>query len=251
MAQKNPPGKLAKFLAYVLGRRPDEFGLIPDADGYVKIKDLLKAMAEEEGWRYVRASHLNEVAIAVPNSPIELDDRRIRARDRSRLKPVRPAADLPVLLYTAVRTRAYPAILERGVSPVGFERIVLFDQKETAERFGRRFDPGPVVLTVRTADALAEGVSFDTAGESLYLADYIGPGCFSGPPPPREKPDAGKAEKTERKYRPDRAGTFVMAPKEQTGRRSRAGKGGRKKEVDWKTERRRRKKRQKKIDKPF
>jgi len=44
------PQNLAKMLAYVLGRRPDEFGLIPDAEGFVRIKDLLKALHEEEGW---------------------------------------------------------------------------------------------------------------------------------------------------------------------------------------------------------
>ena len=53
--------KLEKLLTYILGRRPDEFGLVPGPDGYVKIKDLLKALSEEPGWRHVRRSHLREV----------------------------------------------------------------------------------------------------------------------------------------------------------------------------------------------
>ncbi|MCK7503966.1 MAG: RNA 2'-phosphotransferase [Desulfobacterales bacterium] len=63
---------LAKMLTYVLARRPDEFGLVPDADGYVKIKDLLKALHEDEGLRYVNRSHLAEIILSVPEAPIEI-----------------------------------------------------------------------------------------------------------------------------------------------------------------------------------
>ena len=39
---------LSRMLAYVLGHRPDEFGLLPDESGYVRLKDLLTALKEEE-----------------------------------------------------------------------------------------------------------------------------------------------------------------------------------------------------------
>ena len=53
--------KFSKFLVYILGRKPDEFGLVPDKDGFVKIKELLKAINEEDGWRHIREqpSHAN------------------------------------------------------------------------------------------------------------------------------------------------------------------------------------------------
>ena len=59
MQQKHTQ-KLAKFLDYVLGRNPDEFGLVPDEQGYVKIKELLKALNQEEGWRHLRLANINE-----------------------------------------------------------------------------------------------------------------------------------------------------------------------------------------------
>ncbi|MCK7505928.1 MAG: hypothetical protein MZV70_18885 [Desulfobacterales bacterium] len=73
---------LAKMLAYVLGRRPDEFGLIPDAEGFVKIKDLLKALHEEDGWGYVNQSHLQRGPAQRSRRPaFEIDGNRIRAVD--------------------------------------------------------------------------------------------------------------------------------------------------------------------------
>ena len=32
MGQGKPPKQLAKYISYILGRRPDEFGLVPDTD---------------------------------------------------------------------------------------------------------------------------------------------------------------------------------------------------------------------------
>ena len=41
--------KQAKFLTYILGIRPDEFGLVPDKEGYVKIKDLSRPYTKKTG----------------------------------------------------------------------------------------------------------------------------------------------------------------------------------------------------------
>ena len=44
MAQKKEIKKQSKFLFYILGHKPDEFGLVPDTNGFVKTKDFLKAI---------------------------------------------------------------------------------------------------------------------------------------------------------------------------------------------------------------
>ena len=38
---------LSRLMSYVLGNRPDEFGLVPDKEGYITVKELLKAINEE------------------------------------------------------------------------------------------------------------------------------------------------------------------------------------------------------------
>ena len=169
------------MLAYVLARRPDEFGLVPDADGYVKIKDLLKALHEDDGLRYVNRSHLAEVILSVPEAPIEISENRIRARSRETLSPTTAAAALPKVLFTAIRRRAYAVILERGVKAGDDARIVLTPHREVAERLGKRIDPEPVILTVLVQSCRNQGVTFEQASEGLFLADLIPPGGFSAP----------------------------------------------------------------------
>ena len=68
MNLQRSPKQLAKLLDYILSRRPDEFGLVTDADGYIKIKELLKAVNEEDGLGYVRRAHLNEIFLQLLTS---------------------------------------------------------------------------------------------------------------------------------------------------------------------------------------
>ena len=48
MGTRKSVKQLEKWLKYILERRPDEFGLVPNPEGYVKIKDLLKAIGEDK-----------------------------------------------------------------------------------------------------------------------------------------------------------------------------------------------------------
>ena len=80
MSKQRSPKQLAKFIDYVLSRRPDEFGLVMDEDGYVKLKDLLKAVNEEEGYRYVRQAHLKEIMLTLPDHSLEVADTKIRSK---------------------------------------------------------------------------------------------------------------------------------------------------------------------------
>ena len=75
--------KLAKFLEYVLARRPDEFGLIPDPDGFVKIKTLLQALHEDPEWRHLREAHLNTLHVTERTAPIEIQGDKVRAIAKS------------------------------------------------------------------------------------------------------------------------------------------------------------------------
>jgi len=125
MGRQKAPIQLAKFLTYVLARRPDEFGLVPDQDGFVKIKELLKAVNEEQDWKYVRHSHINEILITLPSPFFEIQANLIRAVSREQLSLPAPAENLPKLLYTCVRRKAYPAVTEKGIHPMGHRYVIL------------------------------------------------------------------------------------------------------------------------------
>ena len=208
--QKQSPKQLAKFLNYVLSRRPDEFGLVTDKEGFVKIKELIKATIEEEGLKYVRRSHINEIMITLPNHGLEVAENLIRAINREHLPKQSFALDPPKLLYTCVREKAYPYVLDKGIMPTGFSKVILSSNRDLAQRMGRRSDTAAVLLTVQVNQSEVKGVVFFTAGESLFLADYIPPDCFSGPPLPKDLPDTRKADKPQKEPAKMPAGSFFL-----------------------------------------
>jgi putative RNA 2'-phosphotransferase len=214
MSKQRSPKQLAKFIDYILRRRPDEFGLITDEEGFIKIKELLKAVNEEEGYGYVRQSHLDEIMLCLPDHDFEVVDNKIRSKFRGRLPQQTHVPDPPKLLYTCVRRKAYPHVAEKGIRPAGFSQVVLSSNIDMAERLGRRSDRSAVLLTVQVQSCADQGVVFSQSGESLFLADFIPPGCFAGPPLPKEKPLAPRP--AERQPGPPQrpAGSYFIDPGE-------------------------------------
>jgi len=196
MGKQKSSEQLAKLLSYILERRPDEFGLVLDGDGYVRIRELLKAVWEE-GWRHVRGAAIDEMLITLPNPPFETSDNRIRAKNRECL-PGQVLPDiLPKLLYTCARKKAHAFVLEKGIFPGAHPRVILSSDRGMAERMGKRSDQSPIILTVQVRKSENKGVVFHQAGETLYLADFIPPDCFTAPPLPKQKIEAKKQEKAE------------------------------------------------------
>jgi putative RNA 2'-phosphotransferase len=224
MAQNKSPHRLVKFLSYVLERRPDEFGLVLDHDGYVKVKELLKAVTEEDQWRFIRRSHLDEILITVANPPFEISDNRIRARNREHLPKHVFAQNPPKLLYTCVREKAYPFVVDKGIFPSGYPQVILSSKRGLAERIGRRIDHTPAVLTVQVQHSVEMGTTYYRAGQDLFLAEYIPAGCFSGPRILKEKTAPAKAARTEKPAAPKLAGSFILEINDKMHPQAAAGK---------------------------
>jgi putative RNA 2'-phosphotransferase len=210
MTQNRSAKQLAKFLSYLLERRPDEFGLVADDNGYFRIKDVLKAINEEQGWTYVRRSHLNEVSLSVPNPPFEISDPFIRGINRERLAAARPVDTLSKLLYICVRQKAHPVAMEKGLFPSGNPKIVLSSDRELALRIGKRIDAQPVLLSVHVEKSLKEGVVYGQVGQSLFVTDFIPPSCLMGPALPKEKPEAAKPPPSAEAESPQLPGSFFL-----------------------------------------
>lgn len=250
MSQINATKAFAKMLAYTLGVDPYEFGLIPDEEGYVKIKELLKAVNEEEGWRHIREGHIKEVLLVITPSPIEMEEKRVRAVDRSRLTLPRYVAEVPGELYTAIRQRAWARAHERGLAAGGDALIRLTTNKEFSMRLGKRIDGNPVILTVNTPLAENDGIVFQKAADHLYLAHELPPKTLSGPGLP--KPDESKKKTAKKKPKITQAptpGSFFpdaedISPSPAKGKRTKKDRSS------WKENKKRFRKDKDRIDEP-
>ena len=200
---------LARFMLYILAHNPDEFGLVPDTEGFVTYKEFLWAVHEEPGWGYVRKGHINEVLLGKDRALFQPNENGIRALDRRwHLDLENPSQFPPKILFVAVRRRAHPVVMEKGLATMEGKYIVLSSDRDMAERIGRRRDQKPVVLEIMAASAQEAGVLFYAFG-NLFLTDQVPARFINGPPVSKKD---GKIPERKREERgPDfEAGTFVL-----------------------------------------
>lgn len=238
--QQHKETALVRTLVYALGVAPGELGLVPDDEGWVPVKELIKALHEQEGWRGVRESMVQDAAVRLAQDELELDQKRIRSKER---KPPRPeyGAAPPAHLYIGLRPKAWPAISKRGLEANQAGPVLLAEEREWALRLGRRRGPDPVLVTVQAHHAADQGVVFALCGPSLYFCDWLPASCLMGPKV-EEKPAAKKPAKPLKKP----AGPKLPLPEEMPGvfsvmpediEKPYKEKGIRKR-IDWKDRRR-------------
>lgn len=229
--------QFSKLLSYVLGRRPFEFGLVLDENGFVSMQTLLKAIHEEDGWKHIRAVHFQEILLREIDPPVECAGNRIRSVDRIHLPEQKIATDLPKLLYVCVRQKAHAHVFENGISPSAYSRVVLSADREMAFRIGKRYDSKAVLLTVNCEKCKGRGILIHHVGGTLYTTGHIPPECFTGPAPEHEPrtpaPDPVVPQ-------PNTPGSFILDIQKE--RPFSAKIKGRKKEIPWKKDRKRLKK---------
>jgi putative RNA 2'-phosphotransferase len=177
---------LSRFLIYILGLRPYEFGLVPDMDGFVRHKELLQALHEQEGWSYVRQSHIDEVLMGKDRLLFQAEGKRIRVLEKKwHLDLDTPAPVPPRILFVAVRKRAHPVVMENGLISKDGMHLVLSPDKDMAERIGKRRDQHPVVLEIMSGIAEEQGVRFYPFGD-LFICPHVPARFIAGPPVPKD-----------------------------------------------------------------
>ncbi len=214
MARKNriKVQDLTRFMIYILGHSPYEFGLVPDIHGFVKIKDLLPAIHEEPGWSHISQGSINEVLMSDDRYLFETDANRIRAVSRHwELNTDLPSDHVPSLLYIPIRRKAHSTVMDNGLIKRDNTPCVLAADRSMAERIGKRKDPKPVLLEIMAERARDEGVLFYSFGD-LFLTPEIPPRYIAGPPLPKDilKMRETKPAKKKETARDFNAGTFTL-----------------------------------------
>ncbi|MBN2060745.1 MAG: hypothetical protein JW882_10055 [Deltaproteobacteria bacterium] len=204
---------LNSLMIYILGHKPYEFGLIPGEEGFVSYKELLTAIHEEPGWGHIGQGNINEVLFGKDRESFEAGEDSIRAVHRRwSFKNITYGDQSPPrILFTGVRRRAHPVVLEKGLRPIDGRYYALSPDRAMAERIGKRKDRKCVLLEVRACSARDAGIPILIFGD-LFLAGEIPPEFISGPPVPKEIIKI-KEEKTGEKQEPVPdffGGTFIL-----------------------------------------
>jgi putative RNA 2'-phosphotransferase len=181
MAAHYMPKTLAKTLTYILCHAPGEYGLFWNPDGTMPWKELYWALQEDSSLRFVRESHLRELAYLGIDLPFSLEDTILRLKNQAEGSAYSSEPAPPQKLYYACRRKHYPFVLEHGIHASSRPFLPLSSGKELALRLGRRRDPDPILIEVSADKAIADGIIFRKAGPELYLVDSLSRDCLVFP----------------------------------------------------------------------
>ena len=239
---------LVRMLCYVLGVAPWEFALVPDPQGWVPVKELIKALGQEEGWRFVRRTMVADAAARLDPEALEMNENQIRARQR-RYAPAQPALETPAHLYLGARPQGWAVMRQKGLAGAGDKPVMLSREPEAALRLGLRRGPDPLLVTVQAHQAADNGVVFSAWGGDLFLCDWLPAQVLMGPPVPEEalakKPAKPKPEPPAAPFMPsleEMPGSFNVTAEDLEKPYKRKGIT---KDIAWKRDRRRDRRREK------
>lgn len=168
--------RVSKRLSRHLRHAPGEIGLVLGDGGWVRVEDLLEALARH-GSRVTR-DELAEVVARNDKQRFAFDDTGTMVRaSQGHSVPVElglPPARPPDVLYHGTAPAALDAIRREGLRPMRRHHVHLSATVETATRVGARRGR-PVVLTVDAARMASDGHLFHVSANGVWLTDAVPP----------------------------------------------------------------------------
>jgi putative RNA 2'-phosphotransferase len=166
--------RLSKLMSLILRHKPEDFGVVLDAEGYAPIDEIVRAVAS-------RMPDASEEDLMRVVETIEPDKRRFSVSERDiranyghsiAERIVQSPAVPPAMLLHGTSERAVDNILSGGIRPMRRQYVHLTTSADLAARIGLRH--GSVcVLTVDASRAHEAGIAFYRANEAFWLADHV------------------------------------------------------------------------------
>lgn len=168
--------KLSKEISYALRHAPWEYELELDNGGFVPVEQLINAVNESGNYeRNITVNDLEHIIEISDKKRHEIQGDKIRALYGHSVpmhitkEPVAP----PDILYHGTTHKAFYAIMNNGLKPMGRQYVHLSVDTDTAAQVGKRRDSNPVILRVDSVKAYKDGILFYKGNDKVVLADYV------------------------------------------------------------------------------
>jgi putative RNA 2'-phosphotransferase len=166
--------KVSKFLSLVLRHKPEEIGLILDANGWADVEDLIR-LANLRGAGLTRPL-LDRVVAESDKKRFAFseDGRRIRASQGHSVEVdlALPPVEPPEFLFHGTAERFVASIRATGLHSGSRQHVHLSLDETTATAVGRRHGR-PVVLVVRAREMATAGHAFYRSTNGVWLTDRV------------------------------------------------------------------------------
>ena len=172
----NPDVRLSKFISLVLRHKPEEIGLVLDAEGWASVEELIKKAAQHK--MVFTKADLERVVEENDKRRFSFDEagKKIRANQGH---SIAVELDLEVLeppdkLYHGTATRFLDSIYAQGLKPMNRHDVHMTADHATAIATGSRHGK-PVVFTIDAKQMHSDGFTFKRSVNGVWLTANVPP----------------------------------------------------------------------------
>ncbi|WP_456420645.1 RNA 2'-phosphotransferase [Thermococcus sp.] len=171
--------RVSKLIAYILRHSPGEFGLKPDEEGFVPLKELVNALRRV--YPDVTCDFVREIVENDPKGRYEIRGNKIRARyGHSFEVTLNHEEDRETkILYHGTPRRNLGRIMKGGLKPMKRQFVHLTTSGKEALETGRRHGKD-VVLLIIDADCLRKrALRIYKAGKKVRIVKHVPSECIT------------------------------------------------------------------------
>jgi len=175
---------LFKFLYYLISYHPEEFGLIPDNNGFFRIKEIFQVLNFTKKFKNVKINDLISIFSYYYKDFFEFSENLKLIKSKNPKHPQIIKTNLSDVkkfntLWSFVKPKIWLKIsIEGEWKPVN-KKIVLYANKEIAENWAKVY--GAIVIQV-FPHKFPEGLELLKFGEEIFIVDRLPFEAMKGPP---------------------------------------------------------------------
>lgn len=167
---------LSRVVSHALRHEPWVYELELDSEGWVPIDLLIAALQEQnKNWKGLSAQNLQQMISNSDKQRHEITDQKIRALYGHSLpgKLNKIESTPPKVLFHGTSPEVIELIKLDGLKPMKRQYVHLSTNQEIAYQVGKRKTSNPIILTIQSLKAYADGVKFYQGNELVWLADLV------------------------------------------------------------------------------
>jgi putative RNA 2'-phosphotransferase len=167
---------LGRMMAGVLRHFPERYGLEPDKNGWIDLRDFLTAVSiRNRRLGFLKPHHIVGMIETDPKGRYQFRDGRIRATygHTFDVELDLPTENVPELLFYPSSPEQLHLLLEAGIKPTDRKMVHLSKTYEAALEAGRVRIKEPVILEIDTKAARGAGLTIMKAGKTVYLTREV------------------------------------------------------------------------------
>lgn len=163
---------LSRFLSLVLRHKPEEIGITLDANGWVDIDVLIKALNKSGG--NVTRNSINKTVQTDNKNRYSIQGNKIRANQGHSVKVDLELAEIkpPQILYHGTPHKFVSVIMDEGLKKMKRHHVHLSSDTKTAEQVGTRRGEA-VILIVDALKMHNDGYKFFHSENGVWLTDHV------------------------------------------------------------------------------